>query len=226
MADIEPTLPSEIEESTGQSVELGAESQDTVMNSSSNDELEKVESLDTLNPSTQKKPDYSEVIADSWADQIRNGKKTVENLDEPDHQWLKEKVLNRLGYEEPKQQMNVEADIEKYMQKQKFEENKKFVEGLPKDMRNKIIRETKALQGTGADIMKAFEFVINNNKDSIEEHNTTQTVRKEAQRLPTGKGAQAKNTYTREYLADPNLSIDEYKQIMDRVDKGEATLIN
>jgi hypothetical protein len=227
MSDNSTTLPSEIEESTGNEA-TGAGTSDTNTTSSESEQEQEL-SLDALSPSqTPSKPkvDYAEMQVDKWLKKVTEddtGESWETLAANPSLNWVAKRVKSKLNIDEP--QSNVASEIKAYEASKQFETNKKLVESLPVKLRNKLIKNAKSMiDELGVDNVKALNYAVEKSMSEINEQKGTLENRKAGQGIPKGKPQATAGTYTMEQLSQ--MDNTEYKRVRDLADKGEITIIN
>lgn len=234
MTDNKPELPSEIGGSTEQSSESTAVDQNTTQTQGGS-ESEQELSLDELNPSGTPKvsvKSQAEKQVDKWMAKVidqETGEIRQDQMDKlestPNLHWIKKRIDKELNIEEaPKESVNFQAEIEAYEERKSFNANKKVVESLPVELRNKVIRYAKKLSTElKADVMKSLEYSMKEFDEEISSSSETLQTRKQGQKIPKTRTRLDKRTYTRAEMA--MMTQDEFDRVKDLADKGEITII-
>lgn len=225
MSDDKPTIPSEREDATKE-VEPEAETQATEEKPQTKSEpREKLDATKEEKPKDKSKAkvDYAQKAEDSWAKQITDGDKTLEELQEK-QPWLAERVQSRLGIEkEEKPQSSFDDQMKTYEQNKQFKDDMSFMESLPTAIHNKIVRKAKSYQSDlGADTEKALRQSIEDFKPEIDEQKTTRKSRVAKGSLDVGTLGGQRVTYSQSDLAD--MDQTEYNRIMELATKGEVEI--
>ena len=236
MSDINPALPSEVEEPTG-TPEIPADPQATTPSSGASEPTEEQPlSLDELNsvpkPATPQKTaeDYAATAEETWATNIAKGKVnpatnepyTLEYLKEK-QPWLAERVSKRLGAKMPEETVSVEARIDDYNTNKEYNENLEYLKTLPVAIRNKAIREAKSyMQDFGTSTPKALARAMRQAKVNLENYTEGKATNRVNGKAPEVKFSTDQTNYTAEELSQ--IPQGGYDKIMDKHEKGEVSI--